>query len=304
MYDGMTYQLKELERTILKILSEEEETYGYNLWKRLSSKGFKFQSNHLYVTLKEMERKGLLKGRWEMNENVSNGLRIHLYSIDKKGVEAVNSNLADALNLLMTSYVNFMRKIEDFSGFSKVIIQASKAMQMPIPSKGMRIVLSVPYHDPLTCYQLIFSLSDAFPESLLYVITPPNMELYESRPNITVLHGWRYDIPLKDEFADYLILEGFPKQVPEEKTIIECTRVLKYNGNFIAQVKNTMVEEKRPQYPFFSEYVEKLFYELFQQDREINQKHLGFLLSSYFGNMREAELSGTTLFYCSKKQMS
>ena len=292
----MTYQLRDIERNILKLISEEEEICGYDLWKRLTSKGVKCHSNHLYVVLKDMEKEGILKGRW-VEEGNHNGVKKHLYSMGKEGKEAMDSALRDSLSLLMTSYLNEMRQVKDYSGFAKVIVQASLQLGLPIPSKGERIVLSVPYHDPLTCYQIIFSLTDSFPNSSVYLVTPPRMEIYETRPNLTVLHGWRYDMPLKDGFADFLILEGFPSQVPEDETIRECMRVLKEGGNFVVQVKNTMVEERAPEFPFFSEYVEKLYYELFQQDRKISREKVAAIFPRYFKGRTETDIMGTTMFY-------
>lgn len=292
----MTYQLGDLERNILRMISEEEEICGYELWKRMSSKGIKCHSNHLYVVLKDMEKEGILKGRWVERENHS-GARKHLYSIGKEGKDVMNSILKDSLSVLMTSYVNEMRQLNDYSGFASVIAQASVQLGLPTPAEDEKIVLSIPYHDPLTCYQLIFSLTDSFPNSSLYLVTPPKMEIYESRPNMTVLHGWRHDMPLKDEFADLVILEGFPYQVSEEETIRECFRVLKEGGNLVVQVKNTMVEEREPEFPFFSEYVEKLYYELFQQDRKISREKVASILQRYFKKQTEANIMGTTVFY-------
>ncbi len=290
----------ELERIILRVLSEEE-LCGYDLWKNLSSKGFKFHSNHIYVTLAGMERRGLVSSRWLDKDNGTKAPRKHLYTIGGKGIEEMNTYLTEALNLLMTSYVNFIRNVEDYSGFSSVIMQASASLQMPLPAEGARIVLAIPYHDPLTCYQMIYSLSDTFRSTQLYVITPPEMELHQVRANMTTLHGWRYDMPLRDGFADYLIMEGFPRQVSEQKTVAECARVVGGEGIFIIQVKNAMVSEKKSQYPFFSEYVERLYYDLFRQDREISQKGLSLLLSRHFGALKEIDFLGTTLFYCREK---
>ncbi len=230
----------------------------------------------------------------------SNGGRRHLYSVGGKGKEALDSSLMESLTLLMTSYVNYMRHIEDFTGFAKVLIVASTQLEMPVPQEGERVVLAVSYHDPLTCYQLIFSLTDLFPQSEVYVVAPPGMEIFEQRKNMTVLHGWRYDIPLKDGFADYVIIEGFPSKVSEDKTIGEAMRVLRSGGNFVAQVKNTMVKEKRPEYPFFSEYVEELYYQLFKQDREISTEHIESLLAKYSQQQKSADINGTTMFHCRK----
>ena len=299
MYTSMTsvtYQISDMEKIIMKMISEEEEIYGYDLWKKLSLKGIKCHTNHLYVVLKEMEKKGILKGRW-VDEGGHGGAKRHLYSIGSKGREAINSSLKDSLNLLMTSYLNHMRQVKDFSGFVKVLVQASIQLSLPVPAEGDRIVLAVPYHDPLTCYQLIFSMTDSFPYSSVYLVTPPKMEIFEQRSNMTVLHGWRYDIPLRDGFADFVILEGFPSQTSEEETIAECARVLKEGGNFVAQIKNTMVEEKVPEFPFFSEYVEMLYYELFEQDRKVSTDKLRTVLSTHFTDVKDTDINGTTMFY-------
>ena len=139
----------------------------------------------------------------------------------------------ESLDFLMGTYIqtNFARQdlpslIQTYSRFLR---QLHEALGVPIPNGGgTKIVLAVPYCDPLTYHPMeYYAMSEAFPNASVSLVKPPEMRLYNERPNLVLLDGWRHDIPLKDDYADYLYLRGFPECVSEEEAIRESLRVLR-----------------------------------------------------------------------------
>jgi len=129
---------------------------------------------------------------------------------------------------------------------------------------------------------------EAFPDASISVVKPPGTTSFgEGRPNLTFLEGRRHDMPLKDGFADYLMLEGFPRGVSEEDTILECVRVLKSDGHLIIRVPNVMTEEKKPKFSNLAEFASRLFYDFSGQDRIISIEHVKQILSRHSGKVKD-----------------
>ena len=294
----------ELEGRILRMLHDKEFT-GYDIAKQLSEEGAKMQLNYVYMILTEMADRGILKGRWEGNEE---GLRKHFYTRGENGEQEFRGMQRGSLDFLMGAYVqtNFSRPdlpnlIQTYSQF---LIQLYKALGVPIPNaQGTKLILAVPYCDPLTYHPMeYYALSEAFPNASINLVKPPEMRLYNERSNLVLLDGWRHDMPLKDNYADYLYLRGFPKCVSEEDAISESLRVLKEDGHFVVQVSNVMIEEKAPVCPSFSEFLSKLFYDIYDQDKVINLKQVKAMLSKQFKTLRDIESCGNMYLYASKRK--
>lgn len=113
------------------------------------------------------------------------------------------------------------------------------------------------------------------------------------------LDGWRHDMPLKDGFADYLMLEGFPKEAPEEEVVSECLRVLKDDGHLIIRHPGVMTAERRPKFTTFGEFASRLFYDFSEQDRVVSTGRVKELLSSRCREIRDAENRGNVVIYAS-----
>jgi DNA-binding PadR family transcriptional regulator len=281
----------------------EREFYGYEISKQLSSKGVKLRPNYTYMILAEMEREGLLKSRW-VKSKTKNGLERHLYSLSKRGEKELRSKLKESLDLLMSAFVHHNFTEEETSDHARSIQNTFRLLHIPTPNtKGAKLVIAVPFYDPIICFPIYYyAASEAFPEASVYVVKPPEMKLQADRPNLTFLDGWRYDMPLKDGFADYLIINDIPKNIPEEKTIRECTRVLNENGHLLIHLPNAMTEEKHPTKLSFFSFIVNLYYDLFEQERFTSIENVERTLSRYFAEVRNAENPVSTWICASGKK--
>src|SRR2546425_9063732 len=131
---------------------------------------------------------------------------------------------------------------------------------------------------------------------------PPGVKFYDDRPNVTFVDGRRHDMPLKDGFADYLMLEGFPRAAPEAKTIAECARVLNDRGHRLIRVPGVMLEEHIPRFGNFAEFALKQYYDIAEQDRMVSITRVKSLLAACFGKLLESEVRGNLVMYAGEKK--
>jgi hypothetical protein len=240
------------------------------------------------MILTEMRSKGHLSARWV--ESNKGGQKRHLYSLSENGREQFGTMVKDSLMIMMDAYVQKLLKAHDVQDHAKALRTSFELSGVPPPRGSDKFVIATPSFDPLICLPLGFRIiSEMFPKCSLVVIKPKGINFYDDRPNITFLDGQRHDMPLKDEFADYLMLEGFPKEVPAKHTIRECARVLREGGHLILRFPVVMTEEKRPKWTNFGEFTMSQYYDVFESDRNVSRGQVGMLLSEYFESQVEIE---------------
>jgi DNA-binding PadR family transcriptional regulator len=288
-----------VKRLITRLLIDREIS-GYDTYKELIAKGVALRSNYLYMILTEMRDEGLLKARWV---NDQKGRRKHLYSLSERGQEEFRQQVRDSLDVMMDGFVHANLNTRDLSDHLFALKGAFAWSGMPPPGEGSKFVFTIPSFDPLSCYPLQLRVaSEMYPTVSVFVVKPSGVKYYDDRPNVTFVDGQRHDMPLKDGFADYLMLEGFPKAVPETKTISECARVLNDRGQLIVRVPGVMVEENKPRFNNFAEFALRQYYDYAGQDRIVSITRVRSLLAGCFGKLKDAEVRGTFVMHAGEKK--
>lgn len=54
---------------VLVLVLLEKDMYGYSMVKQLEEKGFTLEENTLYPLLRRLEKKGLIKSKWDTSED-------------------------------------------------------------------------------------------------------------------------------------------------------------------------------------------------------------------------------------------
>lgn len=288
-----------IEKVILRMLLQRELS-GYDIYKELAMKGVKIRSNYLYMILTAMHDRGILRDHWVEGRN---GPRRRLYSLSKKGEEEFRVLLKESVELVMDAFVHANLAAQDLPDHSNAVRALFAYGGIPPPTNGSKFVVTVPPFDPLICYPIAFYvLSETFPDASVFVIKPPGVKLQEDRSNLTFLDGWRHDMPLKDGFADYLMLEGFPENSSEEDVISECNRVLKDAGHLIIRHPSVMTDEKKPKFSTLGEFASRLFYDISEQDRTISVERVKQLLSRHYKKLNNIESHGNAVLFASGKK--
>ncbi len=295
----MTMKKHGITKLITRILLYREQS-GYDVYREVLTKGVQVRPNYVYMILTEMRSKGLLAARWVKSRR---GPRRHLYSLSEKGRDEFRQMVKDSLVVMMDAYVQANLNARDGPDHAYSIRSSFDSHGVPHPGRGDRVVIATPPFDPLICLPLGFRImSELFPSSSIVVVKPPGLKFYDDRPNVTFVDGERHDMPLKDGFADYLMLEGFPREASAKDTIRECARVLKDDGHLILRVPKVMTEEQRPKFTNFAEFTMKQYYDILEQDRRVSLENLRSLISRYFEMQKEAEIRGNVVFYATRKR--
>ena len=94
---------------ILVLVLLEKEMYGYSMVKQLDEKKYTLEENTLYPLLRRLEKKGLIKGKWDVSEdrprkfyiitNAGSDVRNHLLEIWKHQNEILNLILKENKNV-------------------------------------------------------------------------------------------------------------------------------------------------------------------------------------------------------------
>lgn len=302
---------KDLRPTIIRILNDEELS-GYSIYKTLLMKGIKSWPNHIYTLLVEMENENhLLKSRWveekKRRKNNRNGApRKHLYSLSESGRDEYENIVRDSLGVLMERFYKENLSFEDINFHIELVNETLGETARWSRKDKFKLVISSPSYHPLVCFpKFYYAVSEAYPNSSIYVVKSPwnSVRPLEGAANLTFLDGSRNEIPLKDDFADYVLLQGFPNSSSVIATINESLRVLKDDGCLFVEIPAVMTVEKRlPYNTVFPEYVLKLFYELCGQDRTVRLEDIRGILSGYFEHVKDLERRGRVIFYALGKK--
>ncbi len=273
-----------LRRLIMRTLVNRELS-GYDLWKELGAKGVKIRTNYLYMALVDMHARDLLNARWVDNPR---GPRRHLYSLSAKGQKELTKLLAESLEFVAAAFTRANVTARNLPEHVESVRTSFSAMGLPPPGQGKKIVLTTPPLDPLICFPLSYqAFGEAFPRASITVVKPAGMALIVDCPNVTFVDGNRNSVPLKDGFADYLFLEGFPAESSVEATIAESLRVLKDEGYLIARVPAVMTEEKKPGFSNLAEFAYRAYFDFTGLDRVVSVERVKQILSKHATSLGE-----------------
>ena len=230
--------------------------------------------------------------------------RKHLYSLSESGEGEYDNIVRDALEILMERFFNENLSFEDIAFHIKIGRETFGALGKWPEDRPFTLVVASPSYHPLICFpKFYYALSEAFPKSSIYVVRSPWGKPLEGRKNLTFLDGSRDEIPLRDNFADYVLLQGFPVSSSVRNTVGESLRVLKDDGCLFLEIPSIMTVEKRlPHNTSFPEYVLKMFYELCGQDRSVHIEDVNKILPTYFEHVKNIEVRGKVIFYTVSKK--
>lgn len=291
--------VSQLKSAIVRILKERELS-GYSIYKVLLAKGYTVWPNHVYVALAEMEKKErLLESRWVGNRE--GGGRRHLYLLSPAGRGRYDDLLRDSLHVLMERFFDENLSFEDLPFHIDLVRKTLGALKGRTPQDSFRLVIAAPSYHPLVCFpKYYYAVSQAYPNASVYVVRSPweDGRLLHEGKNLTFLEGTRDRIPLRDGFADYSLVQGFPRSSSIAPTIEESRRILRDDGSLLLEVPEVLTEERRvPHNTVFPEYALRLFYELCGQDRSVKLRDVGRVLSTRFKRVRSVELRGKVIFH-------
>lgn len=267
----------DLRKTILDLFSSKD-MYGYEVKKRLELNGKEIDPGRIYAILKELKNEGLLIDRWERS---SSGPRKRIYSLGEKGREAIKANLLDAISMVHKHYGEYI-----ISLYPQVDIIGDIMNRLIKGQEGKKNIGYYTNKNYATTDMLISRLQRMMPEGRVYLIKPRSVDIALENENVDILSGRYEDIPLKDDFADILLIIDLPEEEQIESAIKEWHRVLSPEGNLGIITPSVLVKDRTDPISI-GDYVEKHEHEVLGHSNYVDGEYLKKELRNFFNKVEE-----------------
>jgi PadR family transcriptional regulator PadR len=270
----------DLKQIILRLFGNRE-FYGYEVHKVLVSEDVEVEMSRLYRVLNEMRREELLEGRWEKSRI---GPRRRVYRLGKNGREALNKILLDAIRTVHGFYGAYlMSLLPEVNVFDDIVRSFTDG------SKGYENIVYV-----LTKYSrmhevLISNIQSRLPQAKIFLVKPGQVELDLNFDNMFFLDGFYNDIPLKNDYADCMIIIDLPKREYLERALKEWHRVLKSHGK-LAILTPSILLEKYEDPLTIGDFIEKHEHETIEKGEHIDKAILEKQVKQYFNAFEEKSI--------------
>lgn len=280
----------DLKSLILKMF-RREEFYGYDVHKRLMSENIKVEISRLYKVLNEMLREGLLEYRWKKSQF---GPKMKVYRLSEKGREELNKIFLDAIQTVHNFYGEYLMslppKINVFDSLSSLLTGELE--------DGGDIVYIVSQYS-LMHELMIRGLHGKVSHAKIYLVKPSTETVNLNLENLTVLNGTYDDIPLKDSYADIILVAEMPQNNLLENALKEWCRVLKRKGKVTILVPTVLVEDYEDPLTI-GDFIEKNEHEIIEKGERIDKRIFQAQLKNFFQKTEERQIIHMTIFSASE----
>lgn len=279
-----------LKRIILRMFGSRD-FYGYEVHRELASEKIEVGISRLYRVLNEMLRDGLLQGRWEKGQL---GPRKRVYRLSEKGRKEREKILLAAIETVHGFYSEYLFNLP---AEANVLGSIYKLLSGNVDRKGEIVCVSHEYSVMLE--KMLHGLHDGMPVAKIYLVKPASLALGFNLDNLWFLNGTYESIPLRDRYADLLIVVKVPEKESLEKSLKEWHRVLKQYGK-LAIVTPTILIRRYSDPLSMGDFIEKYEHEVVAKDEYTDAEALRELLQKLFDKVEEKQIVHMTLFLASE----
>jgi len=274
-----------LKRTILRLF-RRREFYGYDIQGRLEMEGVEVELSRLYRVLNEMEREGLLEGRWVKS---SSGPRRKMYNIGDGGREVLRKVLLEAIGTVHSFYGDYLLDLyPEIRVFDEIFDWISSGLE-----GGEIVAYLVGDNSPM--HEIVIgNLVRRVPRGKVYVVVSENMTRELKADSWSQIAGESDDIPLKDGFVDMLLTITLPGEEDLERCLQEFRRVLNVGGVLGIMTPSILVEEQRDPLTI-GDYIEMYEHEVIERGERLSKGRLRSAVGELFGEIDEMQLVHMTL---------
>jgi len=279
----------ELKKIILKLF-KDKELYGYEVNKRLASKGVEIELSRLYRVLTEMLKEGIFESRWEKS---SSGPRKRIYKIGKRGRDELDRILLDAIETVHEFYSSYLLsllpKINVFNDILKLLADDLKGHE--------NIACIIPKYSSMH-EMMIVNLQRKIPNGKFFLVKPNTVQVDLKIDNLFISSGTYEDIPMKDDYVNLFVLIDLPKKDLLEASVLEWHRLLNKSGK-LAILTPTILIQKQEDPLTIGDYVEKHEHETIEKGEHIDWELLRSQLSIQFSDVNKTDIVHMTIIKAS-----
>ncbi|UCH02713.1 MAG: helix-turn-helix transcriptional regulator [Candidatus Bathyarchaeota archaeon] len=280
----------DLKNMILKLFGHKA-FYGYEVHKALAIEGVELEISRLYRVLNEMRKEELLKSRWTKSRL---GPKKRMYQLSEKGKAALHEIFLDAIRTVHSFYGLYLQSL---TPKINVFAQLFQLLTNKLQDDETIVFISMdftPMHE-----MIIQRLHNQVPHGKIVLVKPLSVAVDLNLDNLLFLDGFYNDIPLKDDYANCMIVIDLPSQKYLERTLKEWHRVLKPNGS-LAILTPTILLTQYEDPLTIGDFIEKHEHETREKGEHVNKHILEQQMKTYFKKLEEKTLVHMTILRVSE----
>ena len=267
----------DLKKVILKLFGHKE-FYGYEVHKGLASEGVELEISRLYRVLNEMLKEELLESSWKKSRL---GPKKRMYQLSGKGSAALNEIFIDAIKTVHSFYGRYLLSlIPQINVFEEIYQLLTNEL------KGDEIVVFLTINFSPIHEMIIQHLHSKVPRGKIFFVKPTSLLVDMNIDNLFFLDGFYNDLPLKNDYADCMIVIDLPKKEYLERALKVWHRVLKPNGKLVILTPSILLEKYEDPLTI-GNFIEKHEHETIEQGKHIDKEVLEEQLKKYFNKIEE-----------------
>jgi len=212
-----------------------------------------------------------------------------VYRLGRKGREALNKILLEAIRTVHGFYgaylMSLLPEVNVFDDIVRLFTDGSQGYEniVYIMTKYSRM------HEVL-----ISNIQRRLPQAKIFLVKPGQLELDLKLDNLFFLDGFYNDIPLKNDYADCMVVIGLPKLEYLERALKEWHRVLKSNGKLTILTPSILLE--RYEEPLtIGDFIEKHEHETIEKGEHVDKTVLEEQVNKYFNSIEEKSIVHITI---------
>ena len=275
---------RDLKVNILRFLMARD-MHGYEIGRKLSSRGLSGQLSYIYQVLSEMRKEGLIKSIWQ---NRNNGRKRKVYSLAIGGREELQTTLKDIISSVHEFYSDYLARLPAKDWLIKwegMLI----SNEMKEPST---FVFVVDKPSALRVYQFILEYYCNKVGRDVYLVKEKSIDFSVNLKNLVAMTGSHTEIPLRRDFADVVVAFDPPKPELLEEAVTEFHRVVKKDG--VAAIGYPNIEEQEAPLTIGA-FIERIHYDLNNQGFP-DEQIIRLTFEKYFHTVKATRVSSFTLF--------
>ena len=279
-----------IQQMIIKLLGNRD-LHGYDIHKKLETRGMKIGIGRLYEILNQMYKDGFLSDIWKQSES---GPKKRIYSLNSKGREAREAILVEAIYTVHEFYGEYLR---DLPPEKSAFMLMANHLAENLASDATIAYVAMKSTKPIKA--VLSSLRIRLPEATLYVVGPRNIASEMELESLPSLEGSCHSIPAKNEYFDLVVLLAFSESEDLKSCIHEWHRILKSTGKVVIITPAALL--KQPEDPLsIGEFVEQREHPSNFENSIAPGEAIHSTLEQYFGKIDTDNLLHITIISASK----
>jgi PadR family transcriptional regulator PadR len=272
----------DLKKIILKMF-KGNELYGYEIHKRLESQSVEVDMGRLYRVLNDMLKERLLESLWQKSQI---GPKKRVYRLGKKGEKELEKILEDAIETVHIFYGEYL------------LISSYVTEKM---NERGNIVFFTPIYS-IIVEKILLSLRSSAPLAKIHLVKHRSVEVDLQLDDLSILDGEYWDLPLKEGYADLVMIAYMPKGDSLQGAIGEWCRVLEKRGTLAILIPTALINDYEDPLTI-GDFVEKYERENMRDKEYADRETTLALLRDCFDNVEEKHIVHMTVFRASEKRV-